>query len=351
MASHKAPVEFDSWTFQRSIAANEGNGVGGKCPHQWSIQSCKWKVEKTLSMLVQKCRDLFAIVKSAGGAWIDDRAPRIGAALAFYTALSLSPLLMITISIAGLIYGNEAAQGGIAQQIEGQIGPNGAKAIEEILANSKRERSGILALVIGAVTLFIGAMGVFGELQDAMNDIWKVRTRKRRAIWNFLRARFLSFAMVLVVGFLLLVSLTLTTSISAAGAHFTAKWPGFSVAFQVANLAVSFIIEFCLFGMIFKVLPDAELKWRDVAIGALLTTVLFNIGKYLIVLYMGITSVGSSFGAAGSLIALLVWIYYSTQILLFGAEVTRVVAERGGRIIAAKSGAEPIPGADTPVVK
>jgi membrane protein len=305
-----------------------------------------------MALFVDHARNIFSIIKAAGNAFLDDRAPRIGAALAFYTALSLSPLLVIAIAIAGFIYGEEAAKGGIASQIEGTVGKQGAASIELILANTHRQSGGVLAIVIGAVTLFIGAMGIFGELQEAMNDIWKVQKKPGRKFWlQFLRARMLSFAMVFGVGFLLLVSLTLTTIIAAAGTYLTGKWPESASIIQFVNLVVGFAIEFALFGMIFKVLPDAQLAWRDVGIGSLITAVLFNIGKYLIVLYMGITSVGSSFGAAGSVVALLVWIYYSTQILLFGAEVTRIVSEKRGRTIAASQGAEPIPGAETPVVK
>lgn len=303
-----------------------------------------------MALFVERAKHTFAIAKAAGNAFLDDRGPRTGAALAFYTALSLSPLLVIAIAIAGFIYGNEAAEGGIASQIEQSVGEQGAKSIEMILANTHRQQSdGVLAIVIGAVTLFFGAMGIFGELQESMNDIWKVQKKPGRKIWQLLRGRLLAFTMVFGVGFLLLVSLTLTAIVSTAGSYLASIVPAFAVLIKVANVFVSFFVEFTLFGMIFKVLPDVKLTWRDVGIGALVTAVLFNIGKYLIVLYMGVTSVGSSFGAAGSLVALLVWIYYSTQILLFGAEVTRVVAERKGKTIAASAGAEAIPGVATPV--
>ena len=289
-------------------------------------------------------------ILKAGEAWIDDKAPRIGAALAFYMALSLSPLLVIFLAIAGMIYGEEAARGGIADQIAGVVGEQSAKSIEEILANSKKPGSGILALVIGAVTLIFGATGVFGELQEAMNDVWKVRPKPGRPISTFLRARFLSFGMVMGVGFLLVVSLVLSTAMGAARQYMTDLLPALALVFQLLNFLLTFAVEFFLFGMIFKVLPDAKLSWRDVLFGALLTAGLFNVGKYLIVLYLSLGGVGSAFGAAGSVVALLVWIYYSTQILIFGAEVTKVVAERAGRRIAPSHGAEAIPGADTPVI-
>jgi membrane protein len=293
----------------------------------------------------------FTIAKNAGSAWLDDRAPRIGAALAFYTALSLSPLLVILIAIAGFVYGEEAARGGLASQIQGLVGLRGAEAIELVLANSKREHSGTLAIVIGSITLLFGAMGVFGELQEAMNDIWKIQAKPRPVIWKILRTRFLSFGMVFGIGFLLLVSLAASTALTIVGNYLIGLWPAISGLLQLANIAVSFGLEFALFGMILKVLPDAQLTWRDVGIGALVTALLFNTGKFLIVLYLSITSVGSSFGAAGSIVAFLVWIYYSTQILLFGAEITRMVVKARGDAIPASEGSEPVPGAATPVVE
>ena len=296
-------------------------------------------------------RAFWQIILQAGEAWLDDRAPRIGAALAFYTALSLSPLLVIVLAIAGLIYGEEAARGGVAHQISGMVGDQLAITIEEMIANSKKPKTSIIAIVIGVITLIVGATGVFGELQDAINDVWKVRRKRGRPVWTFVRARFLSFGMVLGVGFLLTVSLALTAGLEAVRVYMTGLLPGAAVVLHVVNFAITFLIEGFLFGMIFRVLPDARLAWRDVAFGAFLTAAMFNLGKYLIVLYLGFSSVGSAFGAAGSVVALLVWIYYSTQILMFGAEVTKVVAERSGRRIAPAKGAEAIPGADTPVIQ
>jgi len=292
----------------------------------------------------------FQIFRDAGIAWIDDRAPRIGAALAFYTALSLSPLLVILIAIAGIVYGEEAARGGIATQIEGLVGPRGAETIELVLANSNREQTGTMAIVIGAITMLFGAMGVFGELQEAMNDIWKVQSKPRPVIWKFLRTRFLSFGMVFGIGFLLLVSLAASTVLSVVGNYLIGLWPAIAGLLQLLNIVVSFVLEFALFGMILKVLPDAQLHWRDVGIGALITALLFNVGKWLIVMYLSVMSVGSSFGAAGSVVAFLVWIYYSTQILLFGAETTRMVVKSRGDTVTASPGSEPIPGAATPVI-
>ncbi len=294
-------------------------------------------------------KSVWGIVREAGEAWIDDRAPRIGAALAFYTALSLSPLLVIVLAIAGLVYGEEAARGGVSGRIAGFVGQREAETIETVLSNSKAPETGVLALAVGVVTLILGASGVFGELQEAMNDIWKIRPKRGKPISTFLRSRFLSFGMVLGVGFLLIVSLFLSTALEAVRQYLTGYLPGSAAGLQVVNFIITFFIEAVLFGMIFKVLPDAKLAWRDVSFGALLTAALFNLGKFLIVLYLGHSGIGSPFGAAGSMVALLVWIYYSTQILLFGAEVTKVVAERAGRRILPAAGAEAIPGASTPV--
>lgn len=296
-----------------------------------------------------KLRYLWDVVRDAGGAWVDDRAPRIGAALAFYTALSLSPMLVIVLAIVGMVYGEDAARGQLTQQIAGTVGEPGASAIEAVLANTHKQGGGVAALVVGIVILFVGASGVFGELQEAMNDVWKVRPKAGRPIWSYMRTRFLSFGMVLGIGFLLLVSLTLSTALQSVGQYASDMLPGMAGLLKVANFVLTFVIEAFLFGMIFKVLPDAHLTWRDVATGTLLTAALFTLGKFLISLYLGFGGVGSAFGAAGSVVAFLVWIYYSTQILLFGAEVTKIVADRAGRRIAPAEHAEPIPSATTPV--
>lgn len=295
-------------------------------------------------------KSLWEIVRDAGEAWIDDRAPRIGAALAFYTALSLSPILVIALAVAGLVYGEEAARGELTVQIRALVGNALAETVEGVLANSGKPGTSIPALAVGLVTLFLGATGVFNELQEGINDVWKVRPKPGRPVWTFLRSRFLSFAMVLSIGFLLVVSMGLSTAVEVVGRYATSLLPGVSALIQVVNFTLTFLIEAFLFGMIFKVLPDAKLLWRDVATGALLTAMLFTLGKYLIGLYLTVGSVGSAFGAAGSVVALLAWIYYSTQILLFGAEVTKVVAEKAGRRIAPSHGAEAVPGAATPIV-
>jgi membrane protein len=285
---------------------------------------------------------LWGVVREAGEAWLDDRGARIAAALAFYTALALAPLLVIALAVAGLAYGDRAARGELTDQLTALVGEPGAKAVEAVLANAKRPGTGA-ALAVGAAVLFVGATGVFVELQEAMNDVWKVRPKPGRPVWTFVRVRFLSFGMVLGVGFLLLVSLTLTTATEAAGRYAAGRVPGAAAAVQLANALATFALELLLFGAIFKVLPDARPTWRDVGFGAVLTAILFTLGKYLVGLYLGYAGVGSAFGAAGSVVAFLAWIYFSALILVFGAEVTRVTAERAGRRIKPAAGAEAVP--------
>lgn len=275
---------------------------------------------------------LWEVVRDAGDAWLDDRAPRIGAAIAFFTALSLGPILVIALVIAGSVYGDGAARGEVAEQLTGLVGGEAAKTIEGVLAASRAPRAGAVALVVSLLILFVGATGVFVELQEALNDVWKVRPKPGRGVRTFVRGRLMSFGMVLGVGFLLLASVVLSAALEAAG-RYTAgqEVPGSATALQVANFLLLFGVEVFLFAMIFKVLPDADLAWRDVATGAVLTAVLFNLGKYLIALYLRYTDVTSAFGAAGSLMALLVWLYFSALVLVFGAEVAKVTACAAGR--------------------
>ncbi len=296
-----------------------------------------------------RVRVLWEVVRDAGGAWLDDRAPRIGAAIAFFTALSLAPILVIALVIAGLVYGDGAARGEAAEQLAGLVGAEAAKTIEGVLAASRAPRAGALALAVSFLTLFVGATGVFVELQEALNDVWGVRPKPGRRVRTFVRGRLMSFGMVLAFGLLLLASLVLSAALEAAGRYAVGQVPGSSAALQVAHVLLSLAVEVFLFGMIYKVLPDADLAWRDVATGAVLTTVLFNLGKYLIALYLRYTDVTSAFGAAGSLMAFLVWIYFSALVLVFGAEVAKVVAARSGRRIPPASHAEVIPGTKTPV--
>jgi membrane protein len=267
--------------------------------------------------------DLF---KTSASEWVADEAPRLGAALAYYTMLSIAPLLVVLVAIAGLVYGEAAARGELAQQLEGLVGPQGAEVLQTMLANASHPAGGLVATSIGLVVLILGASGVFIELQGSLNRIWGVQSKASGGVWGFIRTRLLSFLMVLAIGFVLLVSLALSAALTAVSRYFAED--GSPIVWQIVNQIVSFGVFTLLFALIFKLLPDAEIAWKDVWVGAALTALLFTVGKYLIGLYLGNTSVGSTYGAAGSLAVFLVWVYYSAQILFFGAEFTQVYANR-----------------------
>ncbi len=278
----------------------------------------------------ERVRTVWLLVKETVAAWIADKAPRLGAALSYYTVFALAPLLIVIIAVAGMVLGREAAQGQIVGQLRGLLGEEGAKFVQSMILNASEEKAGVLATVIGLVTLLVGATGVFIELQDALNTLWKVVTRPSRGLRGILRDRMLSFGMVLGLGFLLLVSLALSAALSALGGWVGGFMPGWLILGYVLNHVISIGVIALLLATIFKLLPDVKLAWRDVWIGAAVTALLFTGGKYVIGLYLGKASVGSSFGAAGSLAILLVWIYYTAQIVLLGAEFTRCFANRFG---------------------
>ena len=280
-------------------------------------------------------RTWWTLLKEAFEKWSADKAPRLGAALSYYTVFSLVPLLVLTISIAGLVFGTEAAQQAIMTQIESLVGPQSAAAIKQMLEIAQRPSSGALASAIAVVTLLLGASGVFAQLQDALNTVWSVEPKAGRGLWGTIKDRLFSLMAVLGTGFLLLVSLVLSAALAAFGKMFQGRLPGHEGLLHLADLAISFGVITLLFAMMFKLLPDAKIAWRDVWIGAGLTSVLFTVGKFAIGMYLGKADVGSAYGAAGSLVILLVWVYYSSQILLYGAEFTSVYANRyGSRIVA-----------------
>lgn len=281
----------------------------------------------------------WGIVRDAGRDWSDDKASMLGAALAYYTLFAIAPILVIAIAVAGLVFGAQAAQGEIMAQIQGLIGPQGARAVQTMLANTQQSGTGIVALVLGGAALLIGAGGAFLQLKQALDIVWEVE-RKGGGIMGIVMSRLLSFGMVLGIGFLLMVSLVLSAAISALQSQLNGALPGSAVVWQVVNVVISLVIITLLFGLIYKFLPDVKLAWRDVWIGAGITALLFTIGKYLIGLYLGHSSTASAFGAAGSLVILVVWIYYSAQIVLYGAEVTQVYATRYGSGIVPKKGAQ-----------
>jgi membrane protein len=287
-----------------------------------------------------KLRAIYEVARDAGVKWWNDKAPRLGAALAFYTALSLSPNLLIVIAVSGLVFGRAAAEGQIEEEIRGLVGSQGAEAIETMVAHAWSPTAGIIAAVIGVITLIIGATGVFAELHDALNTIWGIAPPASRGVWSLLKDRLLSLAMIVSLGFLLLVSLVVNAALAAAATYFTSLLPtNLNVVLQIFNLLVTYVAILMMFALIFKFLPDVRLAWRDVWIGSAITAALFMVGKYLIGLYLGMGTVGSAYGAAGSFVVLLLWLYYSTLIMLFGAELTQIYANRFG------SGLAPAPGA------
>jgi Predicted membrane protein len=275
------------------------------------------------------------LLKDTAQKWSADKAPRLGAALSYYTVFSLVPLLVLTIAIAGLAFGKEAAQHAMMAQIESLVGPQSAAAVQQMLEIAQKPSSGIFASLIAIGTLLLGASGVFAQLQDALNTVWGIEPKAGRGIWGAIKDRFFSFMAVLGTGFLLLVSLVLSAALAAFGKLFMNWLPGQEAVLHLANFIISFGVITLLFAMMFKLLPDAKIAWRDVWVGAGLTSLLFTIGKFAIGMYLGKADVGSAYGAAGSLVILLVWVYYSSQILLFGAEFTSVYANRYGSHIVA----------------
>ena len=268
------------------------------------------------------------LLKRAAAKWSEHKAPKMGAALAYYTALSLAPLVIILLSILSLVFGEGLARKELTSQVFQLMGQSGASTIAPILQSSASKTSGIIGMAIGFITLLFGASGVFGELQDSLNRIWEVPPRTGDTFWATIKSRFLSFAMVFVIGFLLLVSLIISTAISGASQYLSHFTPGLEIVWQLLNMAVSFVVVSLLFAIIFRVLPDTKISWHDVWLGGALTALLFTIGKFLLGLYLGHAAIGSSYGAAGSLIVMLVWVYYAAQILFFGAEFTWVYSER-----------------------
>ena len=267
------------------------------------------------------------LVKRVLNSWIDDYAPSMGAALAFYTMFSLAPLLLIVISVAGLVFGQDAARGEIAAQLQSLMGERGASAVQDLLASVQQPAEGAAATVVGLVLLFVGATSVFGELQNSLDRIWRVPARSTMVGWMALvRSRLLSFGMIMAIGFLLMVSLVTSAGLAAMGRWWDSMVGGWYLLAIAGNAVVDFLLAAVMFALIYKVMPRVHVQWRDVWIGAIFTALLFTIGKMLIGLYVGRSGVTSGFGAAGSLVVVLLWVYYSAQIFLIGAEFTWVYA-------------------------
>ena len=274
---------------------------------------------------------IVSLVKNAAKEWIQDKCPQLGAALAYYTIFSLAPLVIVLLGIFGLIYGSsEQARDKILEQLRYLVDPSAVTVIQDIANNTAHPNASIVATTVGIAVALFGASGIFGQLQDALNAIWKVKAKPNQGIWGFLQARFVSFAMVGGVCFLLLVSLTVQGLLHGLRAYLEKILPGG----QMLGLAIFYVFDFAvvtlLFGMIFRYLPDAKIAWHDVWTGAILTSILFLTGKFLLGLYLAGGAGASAYGAAGSLVTLLIWVFYSAQILLFGAEFTKVYASTHG---------------------
>ena len=261
-----------------------------------------------------------SLCETAVYSWLDDRAPTMGAAIAYYTVFSLAPMLVIVIAIAGLAFGRQAAEGALFDGLADLVGPESAGAVQAMLRSASSTRTGILATVVGFGTLIIGATAVFSELQSALNVIWKAPVSGGVGVSHLLKSRLLSLSVVLVIGFLLLVSLVISTALAAFSDYLDSILPGLATVLHIIHLTVSFSFTTVLFAMMFKILPDNPVEWNEVWLGGAVAALLFTVGKHLISFYIGSSNMASTYGAAGALIIVLVWVFYSAQIFLLGAE-------------------------------
>jgi membrane protein len=260
--------------------------------------------------------------------WLDDPAPTMGAAIAFYTVFSLAPILVMVIAVAGLAFGQKAAEGALFGELAELVGPESAGAVQGILKNASSTRSGIIATAVGIGTLLIAATAVFGELQSALNVIWKAPPVGSLGLWYLLKSRLLSLSIILVIGFLLFVSLVISAALAVFSDYLDRILPGLTIILQIVHPTFSFAFATVLFAMMFKILPDNPVEWQDVWLGAAVTALLFTVGKHLISLYIGSSNMASTYGAAGALIIVLVWVYYSAQIVLLGAEFAKAYGDQ-----------------------
>ena len=294
--------------------------AGGARRYRKPIKSFRW-------------RDLRYVLSDSAAGWSKHNAPRLGAALSFYTLLSIAPLLLVLVSLIGLFRGRQEAIADVIQQVHILVGIAGARVAESLLHGSKNTAHGIIATVFGILTLFFGASGVMIELRDSLNTMWDVQPPELsglKKITSYVKERLFSFALVLAVGFLLVVSMAISTWIAAVGAYSASILPAPEILLHIANFVVSFCIITGLFSAIYKILPDVRIEWNDVILGAAVTSVLFTVGKFVLGIYLGKASFASSYGAAASIVILIVWVYYSAQIFFLGAEFTKVFANRYG---------------------
>lgn len=268
-------------------------------------------------------KETWILIKTALVAWSDDYAQSMGAALAYYTMFSIAPLLLIVISMTGFVFGEEAVRGEIAGQLRNLMGEQGALAVQSLLKSVSQPAQGLTATIFGVGLLLIGATSVFGELQNSLNRIWRAPSPARTGgLWGFIRSRLLSFGMILGIGFILMVSLVFSAGLSALGKWWSPLFEGWEVMVNMIELLFSFVLTTGMFALIYKIMPRVHIRWGEVWLGAAITSILFTTGKFLIGVYIGRSALASGFGAAGSLVALLVWVYYSAQIFLMGAEFT-----------------------------
>ena len=328
---------FRTWSSTLILALKDrepwaSEGLPGKNPpkdfhHRSGLEISPEKIEGEKPYQ----KGVVALFKNTASEWIQDKCPQLGAALAYFTVFSLAPLVLVLLAVFGLIFGgSDQARQKITEQLQYFVDPSGIKVIQDIATNASRPQPGIIATTIGVVLALFGASGVFGQLQDALNTIWGVKPKPGGGLMGFIRTRFLSFAMVGGVCFLLLVSLTVETLLRGLSAYLKNFMPGGDVLALALFLLFDLAVVILLFAMIFRYLPDAKIAWRDVWVGATLTAVLFAFGKFVLGIYLGSGAAGSAYGAASSLITLLLWIYYAAQILLFGAEFTQVYANTYG---------------------
>ena len=275
---------------------------------------------------------MYAVLLDSVKSWVDHRGASKGAALAFYTLFSMTPILIVAIAVAGYFFGAEAAQGEIIAELQGLVGRNGAQAIQALLAAARNPASGLVATIVSSVLLLVGATSVFAELKDSLDELWGIEQPLQSGITALVKTRLLSFGFILVLAFLLLISLVVSAALAVLERFAGGIWSSSAYALSILSSSISFTVIACLFAVIYKMLPNVVLSWRDVWIGAVVTAALFSLGKFAIGLYLGNSAVASGFGAAGSVIALLLWVYYSAQIFFLGAEFTRQYALRFGSL-------------------
>ena len=282
------------------------------------------------------------VLKQTATGWDEDNVTRLAASLAYYTLLSIAPLIILAVAVAGLAFGEEAARAHISSQLASVVGGGAASAIQSIATNAHTPGRGVLSVIVGLVVLLFGASGVFGELQSALNTVWNVAPKPGRGVWGLVKDRFFSFTLVVGVAFLLLVSLIVSAALAWLGQALAGALPGGSAVWQILNFFISLAVVTALFGLMFKTVPDVNIKWREVWVGAAVTAALFTLGKFLLGLYLGGAGVSSAYGAAGSIVALVIWVYYSAQVLLIGAEFTEVYARLSGARITPSAQAVPL---------